>query len=151
MEFSFSMNINLKAAPIIVPLFQDSTFSKSLPKMAEPNSALDIAEFKALENFLRNREEHKDFLAQEGEMLYTILDAKDLPTNIVLWGLGEKKKLTSQKLRGLAAQLIKSVRTLKKGEATLLVPDALILFAQTLGEGLTFGNYHLGKFKTGKE
>jgi len=137
MEFSIISAINPKQPILIVPLFKDVAFTKTSPKI--------------LETFLKNRQEQQDFLAQEGDVLLTMPDDKNIPSKAILWGLGEKKKLTSQKLRGLAAQLLKSVKALKKGEATIWLLDEMIPYAQAIGEGLTFGNYSLAKFKTGKE
>ncbi len=137
MEVSFQTTINSKAAILIVPLFSDSPFVKNAPEI--------------LENFLKKRQDHKDFLGNEGETLLGLPDDDALPGKVILWGLGEKKKFTAQKLRGLAAQIVRSVRSLKKEEITLWCPDSLIGFAQTLGEGAAFGNYNLAKFKTGKE
>jgi leucyl aminopeptidase len=137
MEFSVIPTINTKTAVLIVPVFQDIAVSKTGPKLVE--------------TYLKKREEQKDFEGKEGEILLGLPDEENLPHKIVLWGLGEKKKLNSQKLRELSALVIKAVRTLKKGEATLWCPDALLDFSQALGEGLTFGNFTLAKFKTGKE
>ena len=136
MEFSVLTTINPKTAVLIVPVFQDVSASKTGPKLVG--------------NFLRKREELKDFEGKEGETLLGLPDNDGMPGKVVLWGLGEKKKLTPQKLRGLAAQLSKAVRLLKKSEVTLWCPDIFAGFGRELGEGLAFGNYTLAKFKTGK-
>ncbi len=137
MEFSVITTMNTKAALLVVPLFQDGSFAKNGPE--------------TLENLLKKREEHKDFLAHEGEMLLTLPDEKNLPQKVMLWGLGEKKKITPKKMRELSAQLVKYLRMYKKNEVSLWCPDAFLSLAQALGEGLAFGNYNLAKFKTGKE
>jgi len=137
MDFKVLSTINHQTAVLVVPLFQDSAFSKNGPEI--------------LENFLKKREEQKDFEGKAGELLLTLPDEKGLPAKVMLWGLGEKKKLTPQALRGLAAQMAKAARILKKPEITVWCPDSLIALAQPLAEGLAFGNYTLAKFKTGKD
>lgn len=137
MEFSFQTAIDSKTAVLVVPVFQDVSFSKNGPAI--------------ITNFLKKREENKDFLGKEGETLLNVFDEPGMPQKVILWGLGEKKKFSAQKLRNLSAQMIKSIKTLKKGEATFHCPDAFLPFAQAFGEGLAFGDYTLGKFKTGKE
>lgn len=140
MEYKILSSLNTSnAVPsiLVVPLFEDASYVKNGPKEAE--------------TLLKNREMQKDFQAKQGEIMVMIPDQKNLPGKIILWGLGEKKKLTSQKIRGLSAQLARAIRPLKKGEFALWCTDAMGSLAQALGEGLAFGNYTLAKFKTGKE
>lgn len=137
MDYKVLTAINVRTAVLVLPFFQDVAFTKSGPEM--------------FGKLLRNREEQKDFEGKSGEMLSILPDEKNLPAKVVLWGLGEKKKLTGNQLRGLAAQMVKAVRPLKKEEITLWCPDELLRFARPLAEGIAFGNYTLAKFKTGKE
>jgi leucyl aminopeptidase len=83
--------------------------------------------------------------------MFALPDEKNLPGKVVLWGLGERKKLTGNQLRGLAAQMVRVVRPLKKEEVTIWCPDELLKFVRPLAEGIAFGNYTLARFKTGKE
>lgn len=137
MEFTVLTSINPQTAVLVVPVFQDVSIVKYGPKI--------------IENYLKRREERKDFKGNEGETLLGLPDDRSMPEKVVLWGLGEKKKLTAQKLRGLAAQMVKGVRSLKNAEITVYCPDSFMGFAQALSEGLAFGNFNLAKFKTGKE
>ncbi len=137
MEISVINSVRPKTGVLIVPLFQEASLSANAPKI--------------LESFLKKREKQKDFLGREGETLLVIPDDETLPGKVVLFGLGEMKKFTPQKLRELAALIVKSVRPLKKGEMTLWCSTKIIDHGQELGEGLAFGNYTLAKFKTGKE
>ncbi len=97
MEFSVLTTLNTTSsrndsmAVLIVPFLEDVVFSKTGPQF--------------LENFLKKRQENKDFYAKEGEILLGLPDDKTLPRKVVLWGLGQKKKLNSQKIREQAAQL----------------------------------------------
>lgn len=137
MDYKILTAIKPGTAVLVVPLFQDTSFTKAGPK--------------TLEKFLKNRQERKDFEAKAGEILFALPDEKNLPAKIVLWGLGERKKLNGNQLRGLAAQMVRTVRPLKKEEITFWCPDDLLKLARPLAEGIAFGNYTLARFKTGKE
>ncbi len=137
MDYKILTAIKPATAVLVVPLFQDAAFTKTGPKL--------------LEKLLKNRQERKDFEAKAGEMMFALPDEKNLPEKVMLWGLGERKKLTGNQLRGLAAQMIRTVRPLKKEEVTIWCPEELLKLARPLAEGLAFGNYTLAKFKTGKE
>jgi leucyl aminopeptidase len=136
MEFIFATAFEPKTSILILPFFQDVSLSKSGPK--------------PLADFLKKREENQDFKAEEGELLLGLPDGDDLPKKVVLWGMGQKKNFSAKKVRELSAQMLKAVRKMKNSGITLWCPDSFLPHAQALGEGLAFGNYNLGKFKTGQ-
>lgn len=119
-----------KSALFVLPVFKDK---KSSP-----------GEFKKIM-------EKGGFKAKAGESLTVVTDDEKLPEKIILFGLGDAKKISGEDVRALAAKIIRQVKHLESGQFDLWLPSALNKFAKELAEGFALANYNPAKYVTGKQ
>jgi len=122
-----------ESAVFVLPVFSD--------KQSSP------AELKKI---LENRKKNGDFKAKSGETMLIVPDDENLPEKILLIGFGDSKKIKPEKVRNLAAKMIKSVKKFEKGIIDLWLPAGLNKFGKEMGEGIELANYNPAKYVTGK-
>lgn len=137
MEALFQSKFSDQYQALLVPVFSDEDFSKSVPK--------------ELASFVSNRQKHQDFLGKDGEVLMIYPDIVGFPNKVLLFGLDEKKKFSREQMRIAAACAIKELKKLQVTDVGLYVVPAFKAYSQELGEGLVMGNFNPAKYKTGKE
>lgn len=115
-----------------------------LPFWKEKKEATPAAEFSKLHPFIQSLLDCKDFKASEGEVVY--LYVQGIPEKrLVLLGLGDQEKITTEKLRRAYANISKSSHQRKLKEINVILPrissfseEAL---ARGVSEGLLLANY----------
>lgn len=105
--------------------------------------------------------EGKDFKGKEGEAIVIYTEDRFASRRFMLVGLGEKKKLTLEKLRRAAATAAKKAQTLKLRSLAFEFPEAPIVtevikesiqdVAQAMAEGAALSLYRFDKYFTEKK
>ncbi len=135
MQFTVLTSLPFEIETLILPVFENEP--TVFPK---PYQTLVKLRFK-----------NKDFTGKAGEMVMLFPEEKGLPSRVLVWGLGTKDTFSGPVLRGLAAELVRKLKTFSRREVALWCLPGFAFLAQELAEGVEFGNFSLAKFKTGKE
>lgn len=127
-----------KAEALVIPFWKEK--KKTLPASSWNQSNPEV-------NALLKTE---DFLGKEGEVAFVYAESGKEP-RIVLLGLGDKDKISVEKLRRAYASLIKACRAKKVKEINLVVPQIKELkeekVVRGMAEGLLLANYSFDKMK----
>lgn len=122
-----------------------------LPFWSGKKSAEPAAEFSSLKGEIAAAVKSKDFLGKEGEVTL-LYSTKQPEPRIALLGLGEREKVTKEKLRRAYASLVKGCRKQKVKALNLAVPDVESMskgeVIQGVSEGLLLANYAFERLKT---
>lgn len=134
---------NRKAADVVVlPFWKGKKHAESATSLGK------------LANSVSEPIEAGDFTGKEGEVIF--LYVKGIPEKrIALLGMGEKEKVTIEKLRRVYSALTKACRMRKIQEMNLLMPEVSSLNEQEIvrgiAEGLLLSNYVFNKHKQEEE
>lgn len=108
------------------------------------------ADTKSLQAYISVPISSQDFKGKEGETLFVYVDRQP-EKRLVLLGLGEKEKLTTEVLRRAYGSLIKACLPKKAVSLNLLMPEAPGMTSEVLVrgivEGLLLANYTFDKLK----
>lgn len=121
-----------------------------LPFWKGKKNAEAAADLGKLKELVRGPVDAHDFTGKEGEVLF--LYASGTPEKrVALLGLGEKDKLTTEKLRRAYSSLTKACRSKKLKDINLLLPEIETVTIDDLirgvAEGLLLANYVFDKLK----
>ncbi|MFL2664571.1 MAG: leucyl aminopeptidase [Dehalococcoidia bacterium] len=116
---------------------------------------------KILEGMISSLVSSLDITGSEGEMslIYTPnLGSKGFyPKKIMVMGVGKIESLSSDKVRKLAASLIKKIKKLRVKKVHLAIENSILSrkfdiekFSQSFSEGLILGRYSFNKYKNTK-
>jgi len=137
MKIKLKNSISKTADLLIVPVFKEDL--KKTP-----------ANFpKSLDQFLSRRQKNKEFKASNLELLSSY-DLENMPSQVLLIGLGEKKNLTSKIVMNAAGKAGKFANTNKVEDIELLLPNELLPFIQEFLESMESSTYDMGKLKKKK-
>lgn len=93
----------------------------------------------------------EDFQGKEGEVLIIYPEAAQKERRIALLGLGDKEKITVEKLRRSLASFVKACRKYKIKEINIILPKSSSLSNEEvlrgIAEGLLLSNYTFDKLK----
>lgn len=136
MEITLANKLTRGDKIVAVPLFEDVDFLKTCPP--EHKKILIIVK------------KEKDFKGEAGQMLDITPVASQLSRRLIFVGLGKSKKLKSSRVRGMAADVVKTVKKYEKPDLSVYLPADLSNHVQELSEGLALANYNPAKYQTGK-
>lgn len=135
------LNKRKKADALVLPFWKNKD-QKSL--------VADVEGFKEFSPFLANVFAAKDFSGKEGEIVY-VYPEKQPEARIILLGLGEKEKVSTEVLRRCYGALTKSCLSKRIRSLNLLVPQNEKISEKNLvrgvAEGLFLANYHFNGYK----
>lgn len=122
-----------------------------LPFWQEKEKIKPAADFEKLAPHVKIPLETADFKAKEGEVLYVYADEPQ-EKRLLLLGLGDKSKLTVERLRRSFSNVIKSALVKKIKSINVLTPVAPFLTDEDLlrgmAEGMLLANYLFKRYKS---
>ena len=137
--------LELKSDLIVLGLFDEKT------QKCDVFKSIDTALGKTLSNYVLKAEQFKPKFLSQYEL--PTLGKIDTP-KILIVGLGEKDKFTTDKLRQVSMSVIKKIKTLKNvAVATIAIPmiNETKTDSQVITEGLILGGYSFDKYKSEKK
>jgi leucyl aminopeptidase len=131
-----------------VPALAVFLFSDDKPSLASR------PELESLKEFIAPRLRQKDFTADHLSTMTLFTGIKNGPERVIVIGLGEKNKLTTDRLKKAAAKAVRTAVDLKEWDLALLLPpgtsstESAAVRAEFLTLGAALGNYQFQELKT---
>lgn len=136
MKVQINNKISSKTGLLVVPVFEDQ-----LKKV----KALYPTE---VEKFLLTLVKNEKFKGKKGEKIFSFLNEKGLPEQVLLIGFGKSEKYNSAHARDLGAVIAKSARAQKVREVSLIILNEMIGSIEELLEGVQMLQYKVAIMKT---
>lgn len=135
MKINIQQRVKSKDGILIVPIFQNQI--KNLPQIIPEK----------VREFITKVCKRGDFKASKNEMFSTYFDEKDLPSKLLLLGLGSGEKLSVKSVMNYAGLLGKKAKSEKAEELNIILLES---FQNNLEEfliGLSSSQFDIGKLK----
>lgn len=121
-----------------------------IPYWHHKKSAESVVNLGQLSRLVEGPLKTGDFKGKEGELLFVYIEGQPEP-RIALLGLGDKEKITAERLRRCYASLVKACLVKKIKELNILYPESSILSQEMalrgVLEGMLLANYLFDKLK----
>ena len=139
MKIQTQKKISSKKGVLVAPVFMENlkNLSTAFPEKVK--------------EFILNLVKEKEFKAKKGEVIYTYLQAENLPHKLLIVGLGSSEKYNGNISRRIGAKISKIAKQHKNNEITLILIDEMIASVKELLEGFHFAQYKFDFFKTSKK
>lgn len=135
------LKLQTKTDPIsatIIALFEDQKLDRAL---------LGVSKLSLINTHLKQ----KNFKGETSETISTHLVDKTRTQKIILYGLGKEADWTEKMARNMGSKIIRSSKSFKEKEVTIIIPEKIQSTLQAFTEGMILGNYDPVIYKTGEE
>ncbi len=136
MKTIFSKKLGNKKGLIIVPIFKDDI------KKINREYPLEI------KNFIKERIAEKEFKGNLGEKVFTYLKSKQLPSKLLLLGLGKKGNYNIEKALKTGGHIGKHAQSVRTKQISIFLLKEMEEYAKNLTEAIKISQYEENKHKT---
>ncbi len=136
MKVQINKKVSSKSGILVVPVFEDHL---KKVKALYPT---------AVESFLLSLVKNSKFKGKKGEKIFSFLESKGLPEQVLFIGFGNSAKYNSAHARDFGAIIAKSARAQKVTDVSLIILSEMIGNIEELLEGVLMMQYKVDLMKT---
>jgi len=136
MDITLQKKISTKDRLLILPLFNEG-----LDEIGDKHHS-------SVGSFITDRIKIDDFKAEKGEYHLAFLNEKNIPSKLLIYGVGKSGDFNSTQARNLGAEISKKAVYLKQREVSIVLTKEISIYLEEFLEGYTLTQYQCVLYKT---